>query len=141
MLRTCSKTCCKLHWRECRKPKWIKTSSVSSMAVQQGDRWQQKLFYFMNSTENFNCQLRKVTKNWTILQTEDAFFKLLYFVMMYITKNGLEGTGTGDRHLTAVHLFQWPNITDRHYLIEMRQKKESAALIDSLFRLCQNTDT
>lgn len=45
-----------------------------------------KLIYTTNSIENFNRQLRKVTKNRTIFPTDDALFKLLYLAMMDITK-------------------------------------------------------
>lgn len=45
-----------------------------------------KLIYTTNSIENFNQQLKKVTKNQTIFPTEDALFKLLYLTMMNITK-------------------------------------------------------
>ena len=45
-----------------------------------------KLIYTTNSIENFNRQLRKVTKGRTIFPTDDALFKLLYLAMMDITK-------------------------------------------------------
>lgn len=45
-----------------------------------------RLIYTTNSIENFNRQLRKVTKNRTIFPTDDALFKLLYLAMMDITK-------------------------------------------------------
>ena len=45
-----------------------------------------KLIYTTNSIENFNRQLRKVTKSRTIFPTDDALFKLLYLAMMDITK-------------------------------------------------------
>ena len=45
-----------------------------------------KLIYTTNSIENFNRQLRKVTKNRSIFPTDDALFKLLYLAMMDITK-------------------------------------------------------
>ena len=45
-----------------------------------------RLIYTTNSIENFNWQLRKVTKNRTIFPTDDALFKLLYLAMMDITK-------------------------------------------------------
>lgn len=41
-----------------------------------------KLIYTTNSIENFNCQLRKVTKAKTIFPTDDALFKSLYLAMM-----------------------------------------------------------
>lgn len=44
-----------------------------------------KLIYTTNSIENFNRQLRKVTKTRTIFPTDDALFKLLYLAMMDIT--------------------------------------------------------
>jgi transposase-like protein len=45
-----------------------------------------KLIYTTNSIENFNCQLRKVTKSRTIFPTDDALFKMLYLAMMDATK-------------------------------------------------------
>ena len=37
-----------------------------------------KIIYTTNSIENFNRQLRKVTKSRTIFPTDDALFKILY---------------------------------------------------------------
>ena len=54
-----------------------------------------KLIYTTNSIENFNRQLRKVTKSKTIFPTDDALFKMLYLAMMDATKNGPERLGTG----------------------------------------------
>lgn len=45
-----------------------------------------RLIYTTNSIENFNRQLRKVTKTRTIFPTDDALFKILYLAMMDITK-------------------------------------------------------
>src|SRR5574344_2007020 len=45
-----------------------------------------KIIYTTNSIENFNRQLRKVTKTRTIFPTDDSLFKLLYLAMMDITK-------------------------------------------------------
>lgn len=45
-----------------------------------------KLIYTTNSIENFNRQLRKVTKAKTIFPTNDALFKSLYLAMMDATK-------------------------------------------------------
>ena len=45
-----------------------------------------KLIYTTNSIENFNRQLRKVTKSKTIFPTDDALFKSLYLAMMDATK-------------------------------------------------------
>lgn len=45
-----------------------------------------KIIYTTNSIENFNRQLRKVTKSKTIFPTDDALFKMLYLAMMDITK-------------------------------------------------------
>ena len=44
-----------------------------------------KLIYTTNSIENFNRQLRKVTKSKTIFPTDDALFKMLYLAMNDIT--------------------------------------------------------
>lgn len=45
-----------------------------------------RIIYTTNSMENFNRQLRKVTKAKTIFPTDDALFKMLYLAMMDITK-------------------------------------------------------
>ena len=45
-----------------------------------------KVIYTTNAIENYNRQLRKVTKTRTIFPTDDALFKLLYLAMMDITK-------------------------------------------------------
>ena len=45
-----------------------------------------KIIYTTNSIENFNRQLRKVTKQRTIFPTDDSLFKILYLAMMDITK-------------------------------------------------------
>lgn len=45
-----------------------------------------KLIYTTNTIENFNRQLRKVTKSKSIFPTEEAFFKILYLAMTDITK-------------------------------------------------------
>ena len=45
-----------------------------------------KVIYTTNSIENYNRQLRKVTKTRTVFLTDDALFKLLYLAMMDITK-------------------------------------------------------
>lgn len=44
-----------------------------------------KLIYTTNSIENFNRQLRKVTKSKTIFPTDDSLFKMLYLAMNDIT--------------------------------------------------------
>ena len=50
-----------------------------------------RLIYTTNSIENFNRQLRKVTKSKTIFPTDDSLFKSLYLAMVDITK---KWTGT-----------------------------------------------
>jgi transposase-like protein len=45
-----------------------------------------KIIYTTNAIENFNRQLRKVTKSKTIFPTDDALFKMLYLAMIDITK-------------------------------------------------------
>lgn len=44
-----------------------------------------KIIYTTNSIENFNRQLRKVTKTRTIFPTDDSLFKMLYLAMSDIT--------------------------------------------------------
>lgn len=53
-----------------------------------------KIIYTTNSIENFNRQLRKVTKSRSIFPTDDALFKLLYLAMMDITKKWVGKSGT-----------------------------------------------
>jgi len=45
-----------------------------------------KLIYTTNAIENFNRQLRKVTKSKSIFPTDDSLLKMLYLAMMDITK-------------------------------------------------------
>lgn len=45
-----------------------------------------RLIYTTNSIENFNRQLRKVTKSRTVFPTDDALFKMLYLAMVDATK-------------------------------------------------------
>ena len=45
-----------------------------------------KIIYTTNAIENFNRQLRKVTKSKTIFPTDDSLFKMLYLATMDITK-------------------------------------------------------
>ena len=45
-----------------------------------------RLIYTTNSIENFNRQLRKVTKSRTIFPTDDSLFKMLYLSMIDITR-------------------------------------------------------
>jgi len=51
------------------------------------------LIYTTNSIENFNRQLRKVTKNKGVFPTDDSLFKMLYLATCDITKKW-----TGRRH-------------------------------------------
>ena len=53
-----------------------------------------KIIYTTKSIENFNRQLRKVTKSRSIFPTDDALFKLLYLAMMDITKKWVGKSGT-----------------------------------------------
>lgn len=45
-----------------------------------------KLIYTTNAIENFNRQLRKVTKSKSVFPTDDSLLKMLYLAMMDITK-------------------------------------------------------
>jgi putative transposase len=51
------------------------------------------LIYTTNAIENFNRQLRKVTKSKSVFPTDDSLLKMLYLVMIDITKKW-----TGRRH-------------------------------------------
>ena len=44
------------------------------------------LIYTTNMIENFNRQLRKVTKSKTIFPTDDSLMKILYLAMTDVTK-------------------------------------------------------
>lgn len=44
------------------------------------------MIYTTNSIENYNRQLRKVTKSKTIFPTDDSLFKILYLATMDISK-------------------------------------------------------
>lgn len=50
-----------------------------------------KLIYTTNSIENFNRQLRKVTKSKSIFPTDDALFKMLYLATIDICKKWEKG--------------------------------------------------
>lgn len=54
-----------------------------------------KIIYTTNSIENFNRQLRKVTKSKTIFPTDDSLFKMLYLAMIDITKKWQDGRPRG----------------------------------------------
>lgn len=45
-----------------------------------------RMIYTTNAIENFNRQLRKVTKTRSIFPTDDSLFKILYLAMVDITK-------------------------------------------------------
>lgn len=45
-----------------------------------------RIIYTTNAIENFNRQLRKVTKAKSVFPTDDSLFKSLYLAMMDITK-------------------------------------------------------
>lgn len=55
-----------------------------------------KMIYTTNSIENYNRQLRKVTKSKTIFPTDDSFFKILYLDTMDISKKWIKS-----RHLRS----------------------------------------
>mgnify|MGYP000317328419 CR=1 FL=1 len=64
-----------------------------------------KLIYTTNSIENFNRQLRKVTKAKAIFPTDDALFKSLYLTMMDATKKmDRKGLGLGLDPGSTMHL-------------------------------------
>lgn len=45
-----------------------------------------KMIYTTNSIENFNRQLRKVTKTKSAFVSDDALMKMLYLVTMQVTE-------------------------------------------------------
>ena len=71
-------TNCKGHLFNLEEPKHY-TSEIFPIIPERFD-------YTTNSIENFNRQLRKVTKSKTIFPTDDALFKMLYLAMMDATK-------------------------------------------------------
>ena len=73
-----------------------------------------KLIYTTNSIENFNRQLRKVTKTKTIFPTDDALFKVLYLAMCDITEKWTgAGWNWGTDPRPALHLFRRPDFAIR----------------------------
>ena len=55
------------------------------------------LIYTTNSIENFNRQLRKVTKSKSVFPNDDALLKMLYLAQVDITKSGQAGAETGEK--------------------------------------------
>ncbi len=49
-----------------------------------------RLIYTTNAIENFNRQLRKVTKSKTVFPTDDSLLKMLYLAMIDITKKWID---------------------------------------------------
>ena len=45
------------------------------------------LIYTTNAIENFNCQLRKVSKNRSVFPNDDSLLKMLYLAQVDITRN------------------------------------------------------
>lgn len=70
-----------------------------------------KLIYTRNSIENFNRQLRKVTKNRTIFPTDDALFNLLYLAMMDITKKWTGRSWDWGQTLNQMYIYFGDRIT------------------------------
>lgn len=64
-------------WRE----KWAKLSTYFKYPTEV-----RKLIYTTNAIENFNRQLRKVTKAKSVFPTDDSLLKMLYLAMIDITK-------------------------------------------------------
>lgn len=64
-------------WRD----RWANLSTYFKYPVEV-----RKLIYTTNAIENFNRQLRKVTKSKSVFPTDDALLKMLYLAMMDITK-------------------------------------------------------
>ena len=54
-----------------------------------------RIIYTANAIENFNRQLRKVTKTKSALVSDDALLKQLYLVTVQVTKNGRCPSKTG----------------------------------------------
>ena len=57
-----------------------------------------KPIYTTNAIEEFNRQLRKITKSKTVFPSDGSLLKLLYLATMTITKNGPDAAGTGLRY-------------------------------------------
>ena len=80
-----------------------------------------KIIYTTNSIENFNRQLRKVTKTRSIFPTADSLFKLLYLAMIDITKkwNGRSNTWNWGRILNQLMIYFEgrisPEDVDQHF--------------------------
>lgn len=67
-----------------------------------------KIIYTTNMIENFNRQLRKVTKTRTVFPTDDSLFKLLYLAMRDITKKWYGKTPNWGMILSQL-LIQFPD--------------------------------
>ena len=63
------------------------------------------LIYTTNAIEEFNRQLRKVTKSKSVFPTDDSLLKMLYLAMIDITKNGRESARTGGRFILSLRYF------------------------------------
>ena len=64
-----------------------------------------RLIYTTNAIENFNRQLRKVTKAKSVFPTDDALFKILYLAMSEATeKMDWQGLGLGTNARSVVYL-------------------------------------
>lgn len=70
------------------------------------------LIYTTNSIENFNRQLRKVTKSKAVFPNDDTLLKMLYLAQVDITKNGQDGAETGAKFTLSLKfssLTDYPN--------------------------------
>lgn len=67
------------------------------------------LIYTTNSIENFNRQLRKVTKSKAVFPNDDTLLKMLYLAQVDITKNGQDGAETGAKFTLSL---KFSSLTD-----------------------------
>lgn len=70
-----------------------------------------RIIYTTNSIENFNRQLRKVTKAKSIFPTDDALFKMLYLAMTDITKKWVGKPWDWGRILDQLYIYFEGRIT------------------------------
>ena len=74
-----------------------------------------RLIYTTNAIEGFNRQLRKVTKAKSVSPTDDSLLKMLYLVMMDITKKWTGRRQDWSVIHAQIEVFFAERMPDRHY--------------------------
>ena len=60
------------------------------------------LIYTTNSIENFNRQLRKVSKNRSVFPNDDSLLKMLYLAQVTLQETGPADAGTKARFILSL---------------------------------------